>query len=151
MDNVQLIYLDVLDNKDSKFIYTKQSDVGRTVVFTLFRNGKQIELTNCTAQFVLCRSDKQIVKSDLQIDKTTNTASIMLTNRHTRTAGLLPYQITVSKDGKTFSTVTNYMLCEKRDIPVDLDMPSAYEIGLTWGEAYNSGMTWGDAYDDYWW
>ena len=99
----------------------------------------------------MCRSDKQIIKTDLQIDKTTNTASIMLTNRHTRTAGLLPYQITVSKDGKTFSTVTNYMLCEKRDIPVDLDMPSAYEIGLTWGEAYNSGMTWGDAYDDYWW
>lgn len=112
MEAIQYIHIDILNNKNNEFIYTKQNDNKRKVVFLFTKDGKVINLDNATVEFIIKKSDSSVIRYELN---TTNTTALLyLTNEITNTPGLLPYQVTFTDtdNGSIFSTVTSYVYCE---------------------------------------
>lgn len=111
MDNIQNIYIDLLNNRNNQYIYTKQNDKGRRIVFRFTRNGKLIDISDATVRFVLRKSDGSIFSTTLTTTDTT--ALLTLTEDITSDVGLQPYQITFTDNNASITTVTSYMLCEE--------------------------------------
>lgn len=113
MDNVQNIYIDLLDNKNNQFIYTKKNDKGRKIIFRFTKNGEVINISDVAVKFTLRRLDGVSIINTLS--KTDTTAILVLTETLTDVSGLHPFQITLVNNatGSQISTVTSYMLCEE--------------------------------------
>ena len=113
MDNIQNIYIDLLNNRNNQYIYTKKNDKGRKIVFRFTKNGEVVDISDVSVKFVLRKLGGDSIESVLY---TTNaTALLTLTETMTDSAGLNPYQITLfnSVTGTQITTVTSYMLCEE--------------------------------------
>ena len=111
MDNTQYISLDINNNKITQNIYTKQYDVGRTVIFTVTENGVEKDLTDMYALIQLKKPDGFFVLDDLPV--TDNHITLTTTEQMTVVAGRLPYQLSIYHGDTLISTVTGYMDCEK--------------------------------------
>lgn len=112
MKAIQYVHIDILNNKNNEFIYTKQGDNKREVQFLFTKDGKVLDMNQSTAVFSLKKPDGTIIQSDLKIKN--NISTLSLTNEMTEFSGLLPYQITITNTdtGSIFSTVTSYVCCE---------------------------------------
>ena len=112
MDNIQNIYIDLLNNKNNQFIYTKQNDTNREVVFSFTKNGQVYDIGEDVVSISIRKPDGSIFEDTLTVNN--NTAILSLTNEITDLAGTLPYQITFTDSGagSVFSSVTSYILCE---------------------------------------
>lgn len=113
MENVQNINIDIMNNKTYDYIYTKQYDVGREVVFHITQNGETWGESEISVVFELMKPDGYCIIDELEFDSTNNTVTLVLDEQCTCVAGRLPYQLTFSKDGKLISTVTGKIQCEK--------------------------------------
>ena len=113
MENVQNINIDIMNNKTYDYIYTKQYDVGREVVFHITQNGEAWGESGISVIFELMKPDGFCIIDTLEFDATNKTVTLVLDEQCTCTAGRLPYQLTFRKDGKLISTVTGKMQCEK--------------------------------------
>ena len=111
MDNIQYISLDINNNKINTNIYTKQYDVGRTVIFTVTENGVEKDLTDMYALIQLKKPDGFFVLDDLPVSD--NHITLTTTEQMTVVAGRLPYQLSIYHGDTLISTVTGYMDCEK--------------------------------------
>lgn len=124
MENIQYITLDIMNNKVNNFIYTKQYDVGREVVFSFTDNGSPISLSGMSVIFTMKKPDgKYITYSGSEnMTKTSSTVTLTFTEQMTVLYGKLPYQISLV-DGtpneveegaaKIISTVNGYIICDK--------------------------------------
>ena len=123
MENVQYITLDVMDNKTFDYIYTKQYDVGRTVIFTITKDGEPMNLSGLSAIFSLSKPDGNIILRSTTDDEITinvdNTITLILTDQITVLSGKLPYQISLLDGSRVVSTITGYIFCEKAAIQRD--------------------------------
>lgn len=118
-----------MNNKYSDYIYTKQYDLRRKVVFTITENGKVKDLddTNCT--FLMKGNE---VVSFKHLTRNGNTYELELTTNDTHESGKIPYQLVLSSgevtieqdehgkwhitwgdDGVILGTITSYVLIEK--------------------------------------
>ena len=114
MNDIQNITLDVKNNKVYEYIYTKQYDVGRTVVFHITKDGLPWGGSSETrAIFELLKPDGYCKIEDVEYDATNKTATVILDEQCTAVAGRLPYQITLEEDGVIISTVTGKIICDK--------------------------------------
>lgn len=113
MENVQNINIDIMNNKTYDYIYTKQYDVGREVVFHITQNGESWGESGISVVFELMKPDGYCIIDTLEFDETNNTVTLVLDEQCTCVAGRLPYQLTFREDGKLISTVTGKIQCEK--------------------------------------
>lgn len=128
MDNIQYISLDINNNKINTNIYTKQYDVGRTVIFTVTENGQEKDLQGMYAVFKLKKPDGYFVLNDIEING--NRVILTITAQMTILSGRLPYQLSFyDSTDLLISTVTGIMECEK-SVVVNDDLVSANEINL---------------------
>ena len=112
MEAIQYVHIDILNNKNNEYIYTKQNDTNREVVFSFTKNGQVYDIGEDTVSISIRKPDGSIFEDTLTVNN--NTAILSLTNEITDLAGTLPYQITFTDSGigSVFSSVTSYMLCE---------------------------------------
>lgn len=112
IEAIQCVHIDILNNKNNEFIYTKQGDNKRIIQFQFTKDGKVLDMNQSTAVFSLKKPDGTIIQSDLKIKN--NISTLSLTNEMTEFSGLLPYQITITNTDTSsiFSTVTSYVCCE---------------------------------------
>lgn len=112
MESIQYVHIDILNNKNNEYIYTKQNDNNREVVFSFTKNGQVYDIEGDTVSISIRKPDGSIFEDTLTVNE--NTAILSLTNEITDLAGTLPYQITFTDSGASsvFSSVTSYILCE---------------------------------------
>ena len=131
MDSTQYIKLDVMDSKIFDYIYTKQYDIGRTIVFTITKNGEQMNLSGLSAIFSMAKPDGNIILNSSTDDEIIinpdNTITLTLFDQITVLAGKLPYQISLLDGTKVVSTVTGYIYCDKA--PVQREMAESVSAG----------------------
>ena len=111
-----------MNNKSSDYIYTKQYDTGRTVVFRITKNGEQMNLSGLTSIFCLKKPDGNFIlrsSVDDELVMTNDTITLELTDQITVLSGKLPYQITLCQNDKEVSTVTGYLMCDRAAIQRD--------------------------------
>lgn len=113
MENIQNINIDIMNNKTYEYIYTKQYDVGREIVFHITQDGEAWGESGLTVIFELMKPDGYCIIENLEYDSTDKTATLVLDEQCTCVAGRLPYQLTFSKDNKLISTVSGKMICDK--------------------------------------
>ena len=120
MNEIQHINLDVKNNKTYDYIYTKQYDVGRQVIFHVTKDGEPWEGTQTTrAIFELLKPDGYCIIEDLEYDYSSNTVTLTLDEQITVLSGRLPYQITLKDGDQIISTVTGRILCDKSVVQRD--------------------------------
>lgn len=102
----QYISLDIENNKTYQYIYSKQYDEGRNIIFNITQNGEPFDLTGMVATFQMKKTDGTIVINDCTI--TDNRLSILLTNQMTICFGKMPFQIQLIKDKSVITTITGY-------------------------------------------
>ena len=130
MDNIQYITLDVMNNKTNNFVYTKQYDVGREVVFSFTDNGEPISLDGLTVVFSMKKPDGKVViySGAENLSVTTTTATLTFTEQMTVLAGKLPYQLSLIDGDENdieegtaviISTVNGYIICDKAAVQND--------------------------------
>ena len=112
MEAIQYVHIDILNNKNNEYIYTKQNDTNREVVFSFTKNGQVYDIGEDTVSISIRKPDGSIFEDTLTVNN--NTAILSLTNEITDLTGTLPYQITFTDSGagSVFSSVTSYILCE---------------------------------------
>lgn len=117
MDNLQVITLDILNNKVFDYIYTKQYDVGRQVKFNIVEDGKPINIDSCDCVFSLMKPDGYVIIDKLKLYN--SSVTITLDEQCTAVAGRLPYQLSLTVDDKIISTVTGTIICDKATVQSD--------------------------------
>lgn len=118
MDNIQIVNLDILNNKTYEYIYTKQFDTGRTVIFNIKENSAIKDINGTECLFTMAKPDGYAVIKTLPI--TDNQATLVLDTDCTSEIGKLSYQLSFLSEGKVISTVTGIIVCEKA--PVNNEM-----------------------------
>lgn len=124
MENIQYITLDIMNNKTNNFIYTKQYDVGREVVFSFTDNGSPLTLTGLTVIFSMKKPDGKYITYSGSENMTVSASTVTLefTEQMTVLYGKLPYQLSlvdgtpeeVAEGTATIiSTVNGYIICDK--------------------------------------
>ena len=103
----QYISLDIEDNKTYQYIYSKQYDEGRNIIFDITQNGEPFDLTGIIATFQMKKTDDTVVVNDCTI--TDNRLSLVLTNQMTICFGKMPFQIQLIKDKSVITTITGYL------------------------------------------
>lgn len=124
--NVQDITVDIMNNKTSDYIYSKQYDKLRKIRFIVTENGSPIDISNVHCIFTMKNDDGTVAYA--QATKEGGVYfSIILDAVHTAKSGKIPYQLIitdteVTHQGNTWNwsnkseiigTVTSYMLVEK--------------------------------------
>ena len=124
-----------MNNKHNEFVYTKQYDIGRKVIFSFTENGKIIDLTGWSVIFSLKKPDGYIIVEDMPVDLENNQVEITLTDQMTVIDGILPFQLSLKNQERDLvSTVTSTMIVDKAPVQLD-DVESqshgSYVVGST--------------------
>ena len=120
MNNIQEITLDIMNNKTYEYIYTKQYDVGRTVIFHITEDGEPWGESDISVVFQLKKPDGYvIIDNELEFNAADKTVTLVLDKQCTAVAGRLPYQLTFVKDNVILSTVSGRIVCEKAVVQRD--------------------------------
>ena len=127
MENIQIITLDIMNNKYSDYIYAKQFDRQREIRWYITDNGEPADIGVMAATFVMKTTDGHAVYGIP--DKSTDNRYfyMRLEAKHTAIPGKIPYQLMISNtlptrnpdqswnwDGvsKIFGTITSFMIVE---------------------------------------
>lgn len=132
MENIQNITIDIMNNKYSDYIYSKQFDAGRKVYFTLTDDGKLVDTSDTFCTFVMKVTGGVIIQP--LTTTVEGTYELELTRTMTYQFGKLPYQLIVTStplqvnpdgtivfvdDIKTIGTVNGSFLIEECIIDED--------------------------------
>lgn len=133
MENIQYITLDLMNNKSFDYVYTKQYDVGRAVVFSITKDGEPVNLSGLSAIFSMTKPDGSVILYSSTDDEITinpnSTITLILTDQITVLSGKLPYQISLMDGTRVVSTITGIIYCEKAAVQMD-DMRSVSDGSL---------------------
>lgn len=94
MENLQKITIDIMNNKFSDYIYSKQFDAGRIVKFTLTDDGGLIDTTDTFCTFIM-KVKAGVIIQTLEADLD-GTFKLDITRTMTYQYGKLPYQLIIS-------------------------------------------------------
>ena len=94
MENLQKITIDIMNNKFSDYIYSKQFDAGRIVKFTLTDDGGLIDTTDTFCTFIM-KVKAGVIIQTLEADLD-GTFKLDITRAMTYQYGKLPYQLIIS-------------------------------------------------------
>jgi hypothetical protein len=123
MNNTQRIKIDILNNKVYEYIYTKQYDIGRLVIFTITEDGEPLSLDGYDVVFQLKKPDGTVIiectDESTCFVKDGDVVNLILNDNMTCLSGKLKYQLSVVDGEKTISTVTGYILCDKAAVQRD--------------------------------
>lgn len=111
MENIQNIHIDINDNKTYEYIYTKQYDVGRKIIFTVTEDNKEKDLTGMTVLFEMMKPDGYIILDHCPTED--NKVVLEITQQMTTAYGKLPYQLNIYDQEKNIGTVTGMIVSEK--------------------------------------
>lgn len=155
MQDIQELYIDILDTKVYEEIYAKQYDVGRKVYIIVTRAGTPITLDNVSASLELKKPDQTIIIKSCSIKD--NKVVIDLDRNITVIAGRrIPYQLQLfdTSTKAIICTTTGYMNIDQSTVTMDdvesssdfstfsdilLDITSKYDESKTYAtQAKNS-------------
>ena len=127
MDNIQNISIDIMNNKSYEYIYAKQYDVGRQIVFTVTEDNKEKDLTGMDVLFEMMKPDGYIIFDHVPIED--NRIILTLSDQMTVLYGKMPYQLNIYDQEVLIGTVTGHFVCERAVVQTD-DLKSKDEINL---------------------
>lgn len=127
MDNIQKISIDIMNNKSYEYIYAKQYDVGRQIVFTVTEDNKEKDLTDMDVIFEMMKPDGYLIFDHIPIED--NKIVLTLSDQMTVLYGKMPYQLNIFDQNVLIGTVTGHFLCEKAVVQND-DIESKDEINI---------------------
>lgn len=128
---MQEITLDLNDSKTYEYMYTKQYDEGRQVVFHITKDGQPFDTTGYKATFQMKKPDGTVIFNDYDIED--GKFTVALTNQMSICAGNhIPFQIQLIKvfddlSSTVLTTVTGYLKVAKSVIDPD-DVVSSDEF-----------------------
>ncbi len=128
---MQEITLDLNDSKTYEYMYTKQYDEGRQVVFHITKDGQPFDTTGYKAAFQMKKPDGTVVFNDYDIED--GKFTVTLTSQMSICAGNhIPFQIQLIKvfddlSSTVLTTVTGYLKVAKSVIDPD-DVVSSDEF-----------------------
>ncbi|MDE7367392.1 MAG: tail fiber domain-containing protein [Lachnospiraceae bacterium] len=128
---MQEITLDLNDSKTYEYMYAKQYDEGRQVVFHITKDGQPFDTTDYKAAFQMKKPDGTVVFNDYDIED--GKFTVTLTNQMSICAGNhIPFQIQLIKvfddlSSTVLTTVTGYLKVAKSVIDPD-DVVSSDEF-----------------------
>lgn len=136
MENIQNINIDIMNNKIYEYIYAKQWDEGRIVVFNVTDDNQSVNVGNFV-MFEMKKPDGHVVLYSCPIED--GKAKVILSMQMTACAGKIPYQLNIyseaqpvpnpgdpvdptAQSGDLISTVTGYMIVEESVVqPEDVE------------------------------
>ena len=127
MDNIQKINIDIMNNKSFEYIYAKQYDVGRQIVFTVTEDNKEKDLTGMDVLFEMMKPDGYIIFDHVPIED--NRIILTLSDQMTVLYGKMPYQLNIYDQEVLIGTVTGHFVCERAVVQTN-DLESKDEINL---------------------
>lgn len=143
MDNIQNINIDIVNHKVYEYIYAKQWDEGRIIVFTITDNTQAIDPGNYV-MFQMKKPDGHVVLYSCPIED--GKAKVVMSMQMTACAGKIPYQLNIyseaqpvpnpgdpvdptARSGDLISTVTGYMIVEESVVqPEDVESESEFNV-----------------------
>ena len=150
MQDIQELYIDILDTKVYEEIYAKQYDVGRKVYIIVTRAGTPITLDNVSASLELKKTDGTVILKSCTIQ---NNKIIIDIDRNITVyaARRIPYQLQLldTSDNTVICTTTGYINIDKSTVQMDdiesssdfttfsdilLDISSKYSESKTYAE-----------------
>ena len=93
MNNIQNIDIDIMNHKCSDYIYAKQYDHNRTVIFTVTENGKPKDISDMYCTFIM--KGKTNTQFEL-LERVGNTFKLIVQSRDTAEFGKIPYQLVIT-------------------------------------------------------
>lgn len=153
MENLQKINIDIVNHKIYEYIYSKQWDEGREVIFTVTDDNNPVAVGSFV-MFVMKKPDGHVVLYSCPIEN--GKAKLVLSKQMTACAGKIPYQLNIysseqtvpqpgesvdpsSYEGTLISTVTGYIVVEPSVVqPADVESSDEFnvvsELAATLGE-----------------
>lgn len=105
------IYLDIIGNKNDKYIYAKQNDYGRKIKIVFTKDGRILDVSDMKIFFKMPTSNGTAIEKRLSNNK--KYVSLVLSKDITQYTGLLPYQLIINgANEEVISTITSYINCE---------------------------------------
>ncbi len=167
MENIQIITLDIMNQKYSDYIYAKQFDRQREIRWYVTDNGEPADIGVMAATFVMKTTDGHAVYGVPDKSQDNRYFYMRLEAKHTAVPGKIPYQLMISNtlptrnpdqswnwDGvsKIFGTITSFMIVEpcpanQSDIEYEYDSMADTIIQKldAAGEIYNNAQVlWND-------
>lgn len=136
MENIQNINIDIVNHKVYEYIYSKQWDEGRTIIFTVTDDNRAVNVGNFV-MFQMKKPDGHVILYSCPIED--GKATVVLSRQMTACAGKIPYQLNLYDSaqpvpepgepvdpsvytGTLISTVTGYMIVEESVVqPEDVE------------------------------
>lgn len=143
MENIQNINIDIMNNKIYEYIYAKQWDEGRIVVFNVTDDNQSVNVGNFV-MFEMKKPDGHVVLYSCPIED--GKAKVILSMQMTACAGKIPYQLNIyseaqpvpnpgdpvdptAQSGDLISTVTGYMIVEESVVqPEDVESSDEFNV-----------------------
>lgn len=143
MENIQNINIDIMNNKIYEYIYAKQWDEGRIVVFNVTDDNQSVNVGNFV-MFEMKKPDGHVVLYSCPIED--GKAKVILSMQMTACAGKIPYQLNIyseaqpvpnpgdpvnptARSGDLISTVTGYMIVEESVVqPEDVESSDEFNV-----------------------
>ena len=113
MENIQNLSIDIMNNKVNDYIYTKQYDNGRKIIFTILEENVEKDIMNIDGLTATFKVMKPTGYKDIKCTIRNNKVEVILDEHATWAYGKLPYEITFVDGDTKITTVTGYMIVEK--------------------------------------
>lgn len=120
MQDIQELYIDILDTKIYEEIYAKQYDIGREVHLIVTRDGTPIALDNVSASLELKKPDNTVIIKSCSIKD--NQVIVDIDRNITVIAGRrIPYQLQLysTSSQAVICTTTGYINIDKSTVTMD--------------------------------
>lgn len=150
MENIQRINIDVVNHKVYEYIYSKQWDEGREIIFNITDDNEAVDPGNYV-MFQMKKPDGHVVMYSCPI--VARQAKVTLSRQMTAVAGKIPYQLGIYSnaqptpdpddpvdpavyEGNLVTTVTGFMIVEPSVIqPSDVESSDEFNIVTNTAEA----------------
>lgn len=107
MNYVQRLPVDIRHINTFEQLYTKQYDKGYPLVFEVYKDRIPFDLSGVTASFQLSKPDGNIILTEGIVSG--NTVTVMLTEQMTAAYGKCEFQIVLSENEQSITTITGVM------------------------------------------
>lgn len=107
MNYVQRLPVDIRHINTFEQLYTKQYDKGYPLVFEVYKDRIPFDLFGVTASFQLSKPDGNIILTEGIVSG--NTVTVMLTEQMTAAYGKCEFQVVLSENEQSITTITGVM------------------------------------------
>ena len=126
-NNIQEISLDIVDNKTYDYLYAKQYDKGRELIFYIKENGQPVDLTGVSATFQMKKTDGTLIINSCNVSE--DAVSITVTEQMTACHGKMPFQIVLIENDVVITIITGYLKIDESVVqPTDVESSDEFNI-----------------------